>query len=240
MRNNVNKSRFFFIAPVTIFLYLILLVANFKVIIAAETQDTSSQSISLGKRHIVILSSDNQFIWGSYYFAVINKNSSDTHYQASLLLPKEVSDFEAQSGAENHEITLDSSGKPSISKKFPPGLSLITIGFKVPHNPWNRNILTFNHNENVEELSITTAKKSLLTVSSAHKDFVDGLPHMLSPNDYNGILGFLRKHDSFLVTIDGIPLSRNLPNLIGGCLFVLLIMLTTIFTIKSQKDFERQ
>ena len=216
---------------VLLFLIAATLVSNRPAEAKSKT-NRSPSSVSLANRHIVVLNADNQYLWGAYYFAIVNHDKSPQEFQTEILLPKEATDFEPQSGIENHEILLSEEGKPSIKKIFQPGLTLINIGFKIPHNPWNYNKLSFSPSINVPEFSVATLVKNKLNITSKH--LTPGLPHMLPGDQYTGIIGQLKTGETTAVLIGGLPLPRTFSWIIALMTAFLLLLLASSLAVKAQ------
>jgi hypothetical protein len=179
-----------------------------------KIQSKETPVIELGKKHMLILTGDNEKLYGVLYFAVMNESSEFLSFKFPVLLPKGVNEFEPRDGVEKKDFLLGDNGFLFIEKFFKPGVNLIGIDFKIPYLPRDRKPLELNLPFDVEELSIATPSGSGLSFEA--KDFINGLPLMLSDGEYSGILAKnLQKDSSLVFMVKGLPESHFFAELLG-------------------------
>lgn len=89
-------------------------------------------AVQVSNKHIMVLYPGVDSVFGSYIFMVQNDGKEPERLSFPVMLPTETIDFQAQEGLGPNELNLGSGGGLTIDKTFPPGDTLITIGFKVP------------------------------------------------------------------------------------------------------------
>jgi hypothetical protein len=89
-------------------------------------------AVQVTNKHIFVLYPGVDSVFGSYIFMVTNDGTQAERYSFPVMLPTETIDFQAQEGLAPNELNLGQDGGLTIDKTFPPGDTLITIGFKVP------------------------------------------------------------------------------------------------------------
>jgi hypothetical protein len=92
----------------------------------------ATAAVQIGNKHIFVLYPGVDSVFGSYIFMVQNSGAAPVRLSFPVMLPTETIDFQAQEGLAPNELNLGSSGGLTIDKAFPPGDTLITIGFKSP------------------------------------------------------------------------------------------------------------
>lgn len=171
-------------------------------------------SIELGKKHMLILTGDNERLYGIVYFAVMNNSAQFLNLKFPVILPKGVSEFEPRDGVEKKDFLLGQNGFLFIEKLFKPGVTLIGIDFKIPYLSRDRKPLELILPVDLEELSIATPRGSGLSFEA--KEFTSGLPLMLSETEYSGILAKnLQKDSSLVFSIKGLPESHFFAEFLG-------------------------
>ncbi|HYX37944.1 MAG TPA: hypothetical protein VE954_33000 [Oligoflexus sp.] len=89
-------------------------------------------AVQVSNKHIFVLYPGVDSVFGSYIFMVQNPGAQPERLSFPVMLPTETIDFQAQEGLAPNELNLGADGGLTIDKNFPPGDTLITIGFKVP------------------------------------------------------------------------------------------------------------
>lgn len=172
---------------------------------------SSSAGVNLSSRHIVILQADLDFIWGHYYFAVVNENDKITRFTVPVMLPEHTIDFKAQDGLNEKDIKLSHDGKVSIEKDFKPGLTLMGMGFKLQIDKWHdADQIVFATEKEVQELSIAVPANSGLQIIGQEDLFTTGLPPMLKGGKYEGIISAknIAAGQRFSIELNGVPKQR--------------------------------
>jgi hypothetical protein len=99
-------------------------------LLAFSMQAAAAAQVS--NKHIFVLYPGIDSVFGSYIFMVQNPGEQPERLSFPVMLPSETIDFQAQEGLAPNELNLGADGGLTIDKTFPPGDTLITIGFKVP------------------------------------------------------------------------------------------------------------
>ncbi len=195
--------------------------------------DTKKEpSIGLSPSHIVILQTDAEFLYGSYYFAVSNTTGEEKPLATTLRLPRESIDFKAAEGLTNAEISILDDGVLQVNKTFKTGLSLVGIQFKVPVHKDGANILTFVPTQNLPHLFVATQQGDLLRFHAS--GFVSGIPPMLSGGNYSGIQGQnIPANQSLSIEITGFPGGRLAFWILAVLVGLLLIGLAAALTMRT-------
>ncbi len=89
-------------------------------------------AVQVTNKHIFVLYPGADSVFGSYIFMVQNNGTAAERLSFPVMLPTETIDFQAQEGLAPNELNLGQGGGLTIDKNFPPGDTLVTIGFKVP------------------------------------------------------------------------------------------------------------
>jgi hypothetical protein len=91
----------------------------------------AASAVQLTNKHIYVLYPGVDSVFGSYIFMVQNQGAQAERLSFPVMLPSETVDFQAQEGLGPNELNLGTDGGLTIDKVFPPGDTLVTIGFKV-------------------------------------------------------------------------------------------------------------
>lgn len=202
---------------------------------AKEQQATSSGgSIALSHRHIVVINADPEKIYGSYFFAVDNTTGEPANFTTKVMIPERVVDFRPQDGLEEGDLKLDNDGVIVLDKTFPPGLSLVGVGFQIGVGAFGNEKLRFTPFFDLPEFSIAVLKDSGMTLSSAELE--TGIPAMLRNGNYTGLLssGPLKAGVPVEVFLDGIPKYRVYLWFVGLACVLVLLGLGVSFAIKTR------
>ncbi len=103
-------------------------------LLALALSSLASATTMVGPKHVYILYPGVDAVWGSYIFTVLNDSQAPEHLAFSVMLPKETIDFQAQDTLSPQEISLGKDGGITIDKTFPPGETLLQVGFKLSAN----------------------------------------------------------------------------------------------------------
>ena len=220
------------------FFILFILSLNINAYPGSQSQNSNFSSqystVEIGDKHIIILSSDHEFMWGSYYFGVHNKSASKEFFTCPVMLPEHTIDFKTQQGLTENEIILDNNKRVSINKEFPPGLSLISLAFKLPLSQWDTQSLTLKSPYPIAELSIASMKELNISFQDIHA--IPTIPNMLNPEQYSGITyKNIKKDQTIHFEVLGLPSGNGLSWVIASLCFACLIVFAAILIIKDTK-----
>lgn len=201
----------------------------------AVAQTSFSDSIGPSPRQMLVLQGQGRTLWGTYFFAIENRAKTPQSYRYQVRLPLESVDFSVQQGLDAADLTTDPSGSLVIAKEFPPGLTLAGIGFKIPVTDSVQTI-TLKPELDVGELSVAASRSSQLTVRAQDLRFQPGLPHMLSPDGWHGVMSreALKAGEVLRFDIRGFPASRTKLWIIAGIFLALLLVLSFGLTLAKR------
>jgi len=158
----------------------------------------------------MILQADLENVWGTYYFAVINRTEISQELTTPVMLPLESLEAKAQEGLTPEELTRDVQGSYQVKKTYKKGMSLVGIGFRCKIPP-GKGVATFHITPHfaIGEWSIAVPNPSSLLVKAPGME--PGLPDMLTGSPY---LGIIRRQpfaagDTLEVTLSGLPKGRG-------------------------------
>lgn len=195
--------------------------------------------ITVGKKQIFILSSNNKEVIGTSYFGVYNYETTPKEIEFEVFLPKGISKVVPREGFAEEDLSINSRGEVTVKKTFAPKLTLLGIDFRIPYSYSERKPLIFNPPFDLQELSLSTPRFTGLSLES--DGFFSGLPDMLSGDAYRGILKkSLKKGELFTVEIKGLPRSNFgtfLVVLACGLSLFLILFFYFLSSLKFKSDF---
>lgn len=195
----------------------------------------SSASIHQTASHIVLMQTDAKDIYGIYYFAVENPGSEEVEFSSSIRLPHETADFQAGEGLTNENVTILKDGTLRIHRKYPSGITLQGIQFKVPVKKDTHNVLTFVPVDSIANMYFATPQSELLHFSAS--GFEEGIPPMLAGGNYSGIRSAnVSAGQTISLSITGFPGGRASFFLLGACMGVLLLLCAGLLTLRTSNN----
>ncbi|MEZ4743460.1 MAG: hypothetical protein R3B45_13610 [Bdellovibrionota bacterium] len=198
---------------------------------------SESENIQIAERHVFVLHSGPDVLWGTYMFGVNNMGSEATLFSDRINLPSGITDFAPQEGLSNEELKASPEGGLVFEKEFPPGVTLIAIGFKLPAQLGKASLqLKFHYD--ISEMSILTKDDSL------NLEFV-GVPMQLGDNTIMSNETYrtfkssqkIAKGQQLEVAVSNIAGRANFW-LVGSIFAALLLLLASIFTLKTKESIE--
>lgn len=190
-----------------------------------------AQAAELNGRHIMIIHSGVDTLWGSALF-MIREEQANQPAEIPVLLPKETEDFQIQEGLDQQDLVLDKdTGKVVIRKTFAPGEHFIAIGFKVPASG-GKATMTLSSAQTVSELSILT-KPGALQLSGS------GFEAMLNTEMNGQWYDRLTRADigantTLTVEASGIPEGRKNLWLLGALAGAVLVAAGSVFGLRTK------
>ncbi len=175
-----------------------------------EEKKPVEEKIYISARHIIILQADLENVWGTYYFAVINRTDTPLPFSTPIMLPLEAIDVKAQDGLKPEEIEKDKQGVLHMkTKTFPKGMTLLGVGFqcKIPTGTSSVD-LHFSPLFPIGELSVAVSNTTPLSLTA--EGLEPGLPDMLTGSPYTGIMKRqpLATGETVTVRLAGVPTGR--------------------------------
>ena len=130
-----------------------------------STVEAAPATAEVAGRQLIILKQGLNQLWGSLVMAVLNETGSPARVKAHVMLPEQTTDWRPQEGVEPGDIQLASEGGGLVfEREFPPGTTLVSIGFVVPAKLGRAN-MTLRAPSGLEELSVLVPIGKLQVVS---------------------------------------------------------------------------
>jgi hypothetical protein len=208
-------------------------------------QKDGAMDVQLMPRQMMILREGLDAVYGQTMFVVRNNSSVPLAGKFRVLLPKETSDFSPREGLEPNEVILanpegasaEAQGNQGfqgllVDKVFAPGVSMMSIGFKVDAKLGSAE-LTLSHPQGVRELNILLLKegplvaKSDVLVKDLRTDVED------PQYDYFELKKPLEPGDVLTLKVEGVPEGRTRYWWMGGITAGVLILAAFFLTWKS-------
>lgn len=201
----------------------------------SDPSKTAEPNIGVNPSQIVIIQTDNDFMWGSYYLAITNRTNGEKDFQFKIRLPAESTDFQAGEGVRSEDIQIQSDGILNIKRSYPPGLTLQGIQFKVPIKKTSENTLTFSLAEKAPAFFIATPQKGIVTFQAP--GFENGIPPMLSGGNYDGIRGQnIEAGKKFVVVVNGLPTGHLYYFILAGIMGLILIVSASLLAWRTHQQ----
>jgi hypothetical protein len=188
-------------------------------------------AVNVAGRHVFVIHAGVDTIWGSYLFMAANMGSESEVLKMRLMLPEETVDWAAQDGITDQELMLGEGGGVSLVKSFPPGESLLAVGFKAPAR-LGEGELTFTAPMDLSRMVILV-KKSTLAVSG--EGFTTATDVEFAGGSYDSLSrGPVLAGSKVRIAISGIPEGRSRLWAIGGGAFALMLLMALVLAIKTR------
>lgn len=189
-------------------------------------------AIEVSGRHVYILYEGMDELWGNYLFLVGNTGTEPEEATVKVMLPRETIDWQGNQGIGENELMLGEGGGLILKKSFPPGESLISIGFKVPASMGSAP-LSFQSPSDMSALSLFVQKGGL-SVDGAG---VQKSEATLSGDTFDTYTWPDVKAGSVVeAEVTGLSEGRGRFWMTGGVIAVLLLAGAVVMTMKTRKD----
>lgn len=202
------------------------------IIATVVTSLAAKSELNISGKHLLILQARIDSIWGKYLFSVDNQTIDPQPLRFPLLLPKESDDFRALEGVVDNDLQLGDDGLLLIDKKdFPPGTTLISIGFKKVVA--ETTTLTFRVAEPLTNLVILFDER----IDVKSPAFETTVAPKISAYDYRALQSktALTSNQTFVLRVDGVPRGRARIQVIAVIFAFVLLVCITWLTIKTTK-----
>jgi hypothetical protein len=189
--------------------------------------------VRIEARHVVMLHPGFDTVWGTYMFGVRNDGAAPERLKGYLTLPKETVDFQAQEGLTQEELISGGADGLMFEKEFPPGLTLISIGFKANAN-FGQAALTFAAKTEMEQFSIVT-KKDSLTVHSDSALLSESADTVVADEQFTSMTskGPIPSGESIVINVGNVPEGRGRLWLAGAIIAAVLLAFSVGMTLKT-------
>jgi hypothetical protein len=202
-------------------------------------QVQSSGDVQLMPRQMMVLREGLDAVYGQVMFVVRNHAAVPLPLKFTVLLPKETADFSPREGLEPSEVVLaeargDGGGFKGllVDKTFPPGVLMMTIGFKVDAQ-LGRTTMTLSHPDGIKDLNLLTLKDGRIQADSA------SLVTNERPEDADPLYKAfelkapVNANETISIEISGVPEGRLRLWWLGGIFGGVLVFLVLILAWKT-------
>lgn len=188
--------------------------------------------IQLTPKHLVIVRPGQDAIWGSYVFAVQNNGQEPAALSTEVMLPKETVDFVPQEGIKPEELAL-SDGGVRVNATFPPGVHIVSIGFKVDAR-FGATQLSFTPPVAVQSFTLLVPRQSGMKVSAP--GLVESVGSESPDPQYQSFVnqGPLAVGDILRIELAGLPEGRHRLWLLGSIAAAVLVLASGLFAWRTR------
>ena len=184
---------------------------------------TPLSAAELGKKHILLLRTGLDSIWGEYIFSVQNEKQTAIKAAVPLLLPQETVDFRANEGALDAELQLDNNGKVVLHKEFATGASIVSVLFRSNAEQGN-GILTFVSERELTSLALMYEKSMQLEADTGL--FSSKQSKEIEHDNFTMIQtqAPIKAGKTIVLRVSGIPQGRSMLHLYASIFAAILIV----------------
>lgn len=190
--------------------------------------------VMLTPKHLIILRQGLDSVYGSYVFAVQNTGETTAKFKSAVMLPKETVDFVPQEGVEPEEVSLaPGGGGVVVEKDFPPGVHIVSIGFKVDAS-YGMSQLTLVPPAEIQSFTVLVPRDAgMRVVSSVLK--AGEMGHAPDPQ-YEAMISEepLAQGRSFTVEVQGLPEGRTRIWIVGAAVGGVLLLLAAFLAWRTR------
>lgn len=193
--------------------------------------------VRLGNRHFVLLYPQIDAVVGVYYFGIQNSGEEPALFEAPVMLPENVVDFQPQQGLAPDDITTRDDGQVWIRKMMPPGLTVASMNFKV--DAWEgQTDLDFVFKQELFDFSVMT-KPGGLSISSNQMKVADSPP--MSQEKFDTLsLDRGEAGKTLTVAVKNIPKGRGDLWKLAGTFAGLLLVLAALASYWARPNSEQR
>lgn len=188
---------------------------------------SSFAEIYVTSKHLIILRTGIDTVWGSYVFAVNNKNATPSSLKVNIMMPSQMTDFYPQEGVTKDEVLLTDSGL-MVEKEFAPGVNVVSIGFRVP-SKFGRAEVSFKPQMDIDSFTLLVARGSGTEIQS--DGLVIGNDEERPDPQYQPYVSksVLKTGETFTINVSGVPEGRLTlwisGGITGGCILIFGLLL---------------
>ncbi len=195
---------------------------------------SAQAEVMLTPKHLIILRQGLDSVYGSYVFAVQNTGEATAKFKSAVMLPKETVDFVPQEGVEPEEVSLaPGGGSVVVEKDFPPGVHIVSIGFKVDAS-YGKAQLTLTPPAEIQSFTLLLPRGTEMRAVSA----------LLKPGDaghapdpqYEAMISeeALPAGAAFTIEVQGLPEGRTRIWLVGAAVGVMMLLFAAFFALRTR------
>jgi hypothetical protein len=197
------------------------------------TTSRAYAEIEMTTKRLVILRPGVESLWGSYIFAIGNTGSEPEEIETSFKLPAETVDWMPQEGVLPKDIRLGSEGNLILKATYPPGVHMISIGFKIDSSGADTTV-TLKPVDEISDFTLLFPDSTNLKVT--HPNLQDSGLDGNAQEPYRTMKSAnpLPKGEEFVMNVSGIPEGRTKPYVVGAIIGLLFVVASTILAIKTR------
>lgn len=188
--------------------------------------------VELSDRHIYFIYPAVEEIKGNYIFLVRNSGKEDVRHTMKILLPAETIDWMPQEGVGPDELKPGTEGGLVLDKNFPPGETMISLGFIVPAKG-EKAVMTFKPEYNVGELAILARKGAAELSGSTGFQTQSGISFAGQMYDSVG-KNATTAGETVSVTVGGIPQGRSRLTYLGFAAIAVIAAAAAFLTWRTK------
>lgn len=192
----------------------------------------ATAQVELSDRHIYFIYPGVEEIKGNYIFLVRNAGKEESRETFKVLLPAETIDWMPQEGIGPDELKPGKEGGLILEKNFPPGETMISLGFIVPAKG-DQAVMTFKPDYNVGELAILSRKGT--TELSGSSGFQEQSGISFAGQMYDSVgKSATTAGETVSVTIGGIPQGRTRLKYLGFAAIAIIVAAAGFLTVRTK------
>lgn len=184
-------------------------------------------------KHLIILRPGLDSVYGNYVFAVQNSGEADEVLKTEVMLPKETVDFVPQEGIDANEVSLAPGGGLLIDKSFPPGVHIISIGFKTDAH-YGEGKLSLMPVTDIQSFTVLIPRDS--GINAVSSVLTDGDAAAAPDPQYRPLVSKapLLAGAAFEIAVTGLPEGRGRLWMVGWAIAALLVVGVAFLAIKTR------
>lgn len=185
-------------------------------------------AVTLSSKHLIVLRAGTDSVWGDYIFSVQNRAADPQRAEIVLFLPKETVDFKAIEGVTAADLRVDAArGAVLLQKDFPPGASLVNIGFKVTAEAGTAD-LNWRAAQPLESVNIMYEHEIVEVI--ADNRLAEALLPRISEVKYRALrtTAALATGDALSLKVTAVPRGRTQLH-VFAVVFALILLLSTVY-----------
>jgi len=193
---------------------------------------SSFAEIYVTSKHLVILRTGIDTVWGSYVFAVNNKDAGPSPLKVNIMMPAQMTDFYPQEGVTKDEVLLTDSGL-MVDKEFATGVNVISIGFRVP-SKFGRAEISFKPQMDIDSFTVLVPRDSGTLIQS--EGLVLGNDEARPDPQYIPYVSknILKTGEAFTIKVGGIPEGRLTLWISGGITGVSVLIFGLLLALRTR------
>ncbi len=188
--------------------------------------------VEVSDRHIYFIYAGVEEIKGNYIFLIRNSAKEDARQTMKILLPAETIDWVPQEGIGPDELKPGKDGGLTLDKSFPPGETMISLGFIVPAKG-DQAVMTFKPEFNVGEIAVLANKGSVQLSGSEGFQTQPGISFAGQMYDSVG-KSATKAGETMTVTIGGVPQGRTRLKYLGFAAIAVVVGAAGLLTWRTK------